>query len=178
MELNFADMRIGDGITDDTAAINLAMSSGDRCAPGSCASSTLTPAVVYFPAGTYLLSASIIDYYFTQIIGNPNDLPVLKATSTFSPASSFGLIDSDQYGANGLQFGPTNLFYRQLRNFVLDMTDVPPSVGITGVHWPTAQATSLQNVVFLMSDAVGTQHQGIFIEQGTLKIALIGAGRY
>ena len=30
----------------------------------------------------------------------------------------------------------------------------------------TAQATSLQNVVFKMSDAPGTQHQGLFIESG------------
>lgn len=29
-----------------------------------------------------------------------------------------------------------------------------------------AQATSLQNVVFKMSDAPGTQHQGLFIESG------------
>lgn len=30
----------------------------------------------------------------------------------------------------------------------------------------TAQATSLQNVIFKMSDAPGTQHQGLFIESG------------
>ena len=29
-----------------------------------------------------------------------------------------------------------------------------------------AQATSLQNVVFKMSDAPGTQHQGLYIESG------------
>jgi glucan 1,3-beta-glucosidase len=42
----------GDGVTDDTDAINSAISSGGRCAPGSCASTTVTPAVVYFPPGT------------------------------------------------------------------------------------------------------------------------------
>ena len=49
---------------------------------------------------------------------------------------------------------------------MFDMTDVPPTQPATGVHWPTAQATSLQNCVFQMSDAQGTQHQGIFIESG------------
>ena len=54
---------VGDGMTDDTAAINLAISSGGRCAPGSCASTTVTPAVVYFPPGVYMINSSIVDYY-------------------------------------------------------------------------------------------------------------------
>lgn len=153
----------GDGITDDTIAINNAISSGGRCGPGTCSSSTTTPAVVYFPAGTYLISSSIIDYYYTQIIGNPNSLPTLKATANFS---GFGLIDGDLYGADGLGFGDTNVFYRQVRNLIFDLTAIPSTSSATGIHWPTAQATSLQNCVFLMSDAPGTQHEGIFIEDG------------
>jgi glucan 1,3-beta-glucosidase len=153
----------GDGVTDDTAAIQAAMSSGGRCAPGSCQSSTTTPAIVYFPAGTYIVNSSIIDYYYTQIIGNPNSMPVLKATPNFS---GFGIIDGDQYGGNGLKFGATDVFYRQIRNLIFDLTAIPASSSATGVHWPTAQATSLQNCVFLMSDAPGTQHQGLFIENG------------
>ncbi|KAK3058591.1 hypothetical protein LTR09_000155 [Extremus antarcticus] len=159
---------VGDGVTDDTAAIQLAISSGGRCAPGSCASSTVTPAVVYFPAGTYLISASITDYYYTQMIGNPICLPVIKATANFAaPPGNIGLIDGDPYGANGLQFGATNVFWRQIRNFILDMTAIPASGAATGIHWPTGQATSIQNVVFNMNQDNGTQHQGIFIEQGS-----------
>lgn len=42
----------GDGVTDDTFAINLAISSGNRCGfDGACGGSTITPATVYFPAG-------------------------------------------------------------------------------------------------------------------------------
>ena len=119
----------------------------------------------YFPAGTYILSSSIIDYYFTQIIGNPNCPPILKATPGFT---GFGVIDGDQYQAGGvLGFGATNVFYRQIRNFVIDLTSIPATSAATGIHWPTAQATSIQNVVFLMSDAPGTQHQGLFIESGS-----------
>lgn len=59
------------------------------------------------------------------------------------------------------------MFYRQIRNLVLDMTGVPANSSATGIHWPTAQATSLQNCVFYMSAAPGTQHQGVFIEEGT-----------
>jgi polygalacturonase len=39
---------VGDGVTDDTAAINMAASSGDRCGQ-TCGSTTVTGALVYFP---------------------------------------------------------------------------------------------------------------------------------
>jgi polygalacturonase len=65
---------VGDGVADDTAAINLAISSGDRCGV-DCGSSTVRPAVVYFPTGTYLVSSSIIQYYNTQLIGNVSCSP-------------------------------------------------------------------------------------------------------
>jgi glucan 1,3-beta-glucosidase len=146
----------GDGVTDDTAAINLAISSGDRCGPGSCNSSTTTPALVYFPPGDYLVSSSIINYYDTQIIGNPNCLPTILASSSLTG----WVIDSSGFGA-------TNTFFRQIRNLVIDMTAVAPEVAVTGIFWPTAQATRLQNLVFKMSEASGTQHQGVFISEGS-----------
>lgn len=48
---------VGDGVTDDTEAINLAISSGGRCAPQECKQSTTSPAVVYFPPGYVVLSS-------------------------------------------------------------------------------------------------------------------------
>lgn len=60
---------VGDGVNDDTDAINRAISDGNRCGQG-CGSSTTLQAVVYFPAGTYLVKHSIVSYYFTQIIGD------------------------------------------------------------------------------------------------------------
>lgn len=154
---------IGDGVTDDTIAINAAMADGGRYGPASGETSTTTPAIVYFPPGTYLISSSIIDYYFTQLVGNPNDMPVLKATPGFT---GLGLIDGDQYQPGGQGWGSTNVFYRQIRNFKLDMTGIPASASATGIHWPTGQATSIQNVEILMSSDARTQHQGIFIENG------------
>ncbi|PVH77273.1 glycoside hydrolase family 55 protein, partial [Cadophora sp. DSE1049] len=38
----------GDGTSDDTAAINRAITDGERCGE-TCGSSTRVPAVVYFP---------------------------------------------------------------------------------------------------------------------------------
>lgn len=74
-------------------------------------SSTTTPAVVYFPAGTYLISSSIEPDFFTQLIGDPTDLPILKATADFA---GFGLINGDPYYTSDLNWGSTNLFYRQV----------------------------------------------------------------
>lgn len=45
----------GDGVTDDAAAINAAISDGDRCGfGGDCDGATTIPATVYFPAGFVL----------------------------------------------------------------------------------------------------------------------------
>ena len=166
--------RQGDGVTDDTAAINNAILSGGRCGR-LCTSSTLNPATVYFPAGTYLISSSILDQYYTNLIGDPTNMPTIKATAAFQ---GNGLIDGDKYYGDNNPNNPnwisTNVFYRQVRNFVIDMTSIPASVNINGIHWPTAQATSLQNIVFQMSTASGTQHVGISIENGTFRAIVIG----
>lgn len=155
-------IHLGDGVTDDTAAINNAILAGGRCGQG-CTSSTTTPAVVYFPAGTYLISSSILDQYYTILIGDPTNVPTIKATAGFS---GFGLIDADKYYTQNLNWGSTNIFYRQVRNFIFDMTAIPCGSSATGIHWPTAQATSLQNLVFNMCSASGTQHVGLFCESG------------
>jgi glucan 1,3-beta-glucosidase len=120
---------------------------------------------VYFPSGTYVVSSSIVSYYATHLVGNPNNLPVLKATPVFS---GFGVIDGAQYQSTGkLPYGATNIFWRQVKNFVIDTTAIPAENAATGIHWPTSQATSLQNIIFKMSSNAGTQHQGIFIEDGS-----------
>lgn len=113
-------------------------------------------------------SPAIVDYYYTQLIGNPKCLPTIRAFSTFAATDgSIGMIDGDPYGANGLSYGSTNVFWRQIRNFIIDMTLIPASSAATGIHWPTGQATTITNVIFEMSSNSGTQHQGIFIEEGS-----------
>lgn len=76
----------GDGISDDTFCINTAISSGDRCGSG-CGSSTIVPALIYFPSGSYLISSPIIMYYYSQLVGNVKDLPILVAAPEFSGKS-------------------------------------------------------------------------------------------
>ncbi|KAI1369868.1 putative exo-beta-1,3-glucanase [Xylaria arbuscula] len=155
---------VGDGSTDDTEAIAAALNDGgNRCLQG-CASTTTTPAVVYFPSGTYMVSKALQPPYFTQLIGDPSDRPVLKATSGFQ---GFGIIDGNPYFTENLNWVSTNVFYRQMRNFVIDTTAIAPGTAATGIHWPTSQATSLINIEFNMPTDASTVHVGLFCESGS-----------
>jgi hypothetical protein len=149
----------GDGVTDDTAAINAALSSGNRCGSG-CDSATTTPAIVYFPPGTYIVSSPILLYYYTHLIGDATNLPTLKASANFA---GIAVIDS-----NPGWYGATNNFFRQIRNFKIDVTAQPLSTG-TGIRWRVAQATSIQNVQFFMRTDTSTNNkqQGLWGEDGS-----------
>ncbi|KAH9942506.1 beta-1,3-glucanase [Epithele typhae] len=149
----------GDGVTDDTNAINAAISSGGRCGGGSCDQSSVTPATVYFPPGTYLVSSPVVSYYYTQLIGDAKNLPTIAATANFA---GIAIIDSDP----GWYVNQNN-FYHTIRNFKLDTTRIPASSSGTGLHWQVSQATSLHNIIFQMSTASGNAHQGIWMENGS-----------
>jgi glucan 1,3-beta-glucosidase len=153
----------GDGISDDTEAINYAISVGSRCGKG-CDSATVSPALVYFPPGEYLVSKPIIQLYNTQLVGDALKLPVLKAAPSFV---GIAVIDSNPYDDKGQNwYTNQNNFFRQIRNFVIDLTGLPRTVG-TGIHWQVAQATSLQNIRFEMHrGGSDNKQQGIFMENG------------
>ncbi|KAI0709449.1 exo-beta-1,3-glucanase [Earliella scabrosa] len=159
---------VGDGVADDTAAINAAIASGTRCGGGpGCDSSTNTPALVYFPKGTYKVSSPIIAWYYSQLVGDARTPPVLLAAPNFQ---GMAVIDADPYvpGGNGAQwYTNQNNFFRSVRNFVIDLRQMPASASATGIHWQVSQATSLTNIVFQMSTAPGNAHQGIWMENGS-----------
>jgi len=80
---------VGDGVADDTAAINNAISSGGRCGSG-CTSSSTSPAVIYFPPGTYKVSTPIEALYQSQLIGDARNPPTLLASSNFAGFAVIG----------------------------------------------------------------------------------------
>ncbi|KAF2793031.1 glycoside hydrolase family 55 protein [Melanomma pulvis-pyrius CBS 109.77] len=160
----------GDGVTDDTEAINNAIKDGNRCGL-QCGSSSVAGAVVYFPGGTYLVSSSIVQYYYTQFVGNPNDRAVIKAASSFV---GLGVISSDVYtgvknpdGSDGEWYINQSNFLRQIRNIVIDISNIPANMGPAGLHWQVGQATSLQNMEFIQNNSPGNNHVGIFMENGS-----------
>ncbi|KAF7556581.1 hypothetical protein G7Z17_g1326 [Cylindrodendrum hubeiense] len=150
-----------DGKADDTDAINKAISSGGRCGGGTCTGSTIYPATVYFPPGTYKVSSSIIQYYNTEIIGNPLELPTILAAPSFV---GLGVISSNSRYLN------QNNFLRSVRNMIVDIRPTPAKAEICGIHWQVAQGTSLENVHFYMvkpKDDPTTTQQGIYMENGS-----------
>jgi len=160
----------GDGVTDDTQAIQKAISEGGRCAPGTCSGSTTTPALVYFPSGTYLVTEPIIQYYYTNLIGNPSCLPVIKVVS--GRFNGRWVLDSNPYGYQPdgkLAWGATNVFFRQVANFVFDLTGITTSGAeeLAAIHWPSSQATSLSNIVFKLNRDKTVKQEAIFIEEGS-----------
>ncbi|KAL6401099.1 putative glucan 1,3-beta-glucosidase [Ilyonectria robusta] len=158
----------GDGKADDTDAINKAISSGGRCGGGTCTGSTIYPATVYFPPGTYKVSSSIIQYYNTEIIGNPLDLPTIIAAPSFV---GLGVISSNVYtGETSQWYLNQNNFLRSVRNMIVDIRPTPAAAQVCGIHWQVAQGTSLENVHFYMvkpKDDPSTTQQGIYMENGS-----------
>ncbi|KAH9243231.1 glycoside hydrolase family 55 protein [Colletotrichum gloeosporioides 23] len=159
----------GDGVTDDTAAINKAIKDGKRCGE-ACNGSTTKNAIVYFPPGTYLVSSPIIVYFGTQMIGDANGRPTIKAAASFV---GLGVLSTDVYmgdgaGADGKDnewYVNTASFYRQIRNFKIDITSTDPNAYVCALHYQVAQATSLQFVELIAK--TGTTQQGIYAENGS-----------
>lgn len=102
----------------------------------------------------------------TQLIGNPKNLPVLKAATTLE---ALALIDGSPYSNQNGEPGwiSTNLFMRQIRNLIIDGTAIPPTRGFQGIHWPASQATTIQNVKIRMNQSPNSVHAGIFVENGS-----------
>ncbi|KAJ7832076.1 glycoside hydrolase family 55 protein [Mycena olivaceomarginata] len=162
---------VGNGIADDTAAINKAISDGGSCGEG-CPSSSVRPMLIYFPSGTYRVTAPIVPYYFTSLVGDYNNKPQLVADANFQGVA---VIDGDPYipgevnpdGTGVNWWTNQNNFFRSVRNFVIRTTNMPATTFGTGIHWQVGQATSLINIDFFVSSAAGTKHQGIFMENGS-----------
>lgn len=105
------------------------------------------------------MSSPIISEFYTHLIGDALNLPTLKASAHFSGTA---IIDSDPTNATGvLWYGALNNFYRQTRNFVIDLT---ATHNATGIHWEVSQAASLQNIAIEMTK--GGAQRGIYIDGG------------
>lgn len=166
------------GNKDATEAINAAVLAGDRCGE-ECGNTFSSGAIIYFPPGTYKICRPIVQLYYTQFIGDPHDRPIIKGCDEFE---GIALIDTDPYipGGGGTNwYINQNQFFRQIRNFVFDLRDMPAATNDhdqalvpTGIHWQVSQACSLQNLHFKMPVAKSgsknkTTHVGIFMENGS-----------
>ncbi|KAK1750487.1 pectate lyase superfamily protein-domain-containing protein [Echria macrotheca] len=157
---------------DDTDAITKAIAEKDECS-GGCYGSTTMGAIIYFPAGTYLIQNTIEISYGMQVIGDANNPPTLKSTKSFFGT---GVLSTDAYWGDGEKgedgrdheyYINTANFHRQIRNFVIDTTQTTRPKAMAALHYQVAQATSLQNIVFKLSSDAGTEQIAIYAENGS-----------
>ena len=131
----------GDGVTDDTAAIQKAIRGRST-----------TRSVIYFPAGTYLVSSGLKASSYSVFFGDPTNRPVIKASASFSGSV---LLTGSVRTSSGLAD-----FFRTVKNLIFDTTAVPPTKSLSIILWSLSQGSQIQNVLFNMP--VGsTGHIGI-----------------
>ncbi|EEA18713.1 exo-beta-1,3-glucanase, putative [Talaromyces marneffei ATCC 18224] len=133
-------------------AINAGPSNGGPVRGSGNYGTTGQPAVVYLPAGTYLMSKNIQLLVGTVLVGDPINPPTLKATSSFPN-------DHIVY-AKDPNYGGTINFYIGIKNIIIDSTAVNGATNIALLDWTVSQATQLSNVVFNMPD-YSTGHVGV-----------------
>src|SRR3569833_75201 len=76
----------GDGISDDAAAIQKAIDTGDSSgtrAAKQTKDKTGQPAVVYFPPGTYAVKSTISNRVGTILMGDPTNRPIIMVVFGF-----------------------------------------------------------------------------------------------
>lgn len=130
----------GDGTTDDTAAIQKAINALSASGTGTRAAGQA--AVVYLPAGTYLVSSNIKNIQATMITGDPTKRPTIKASANFKDTVVLNGVDPAAAGLNAFFYG--------IRNLVIDTTAVPSTKTITLIQFSVSQACQLSNVVLNM----------------------------
>lgn len=146
----------GDGVSDDSAAFNNAITFGGRCKGGNCGGTTGKPALIYVPPGTYMLSNTVQLLLNTQIIGNGINPPTLKAPANATNGTI--LVNGYDDGQPAL-----NNFFIGIRNVQLDTTLAPVNNTIFALNWAVSQATNLINVDFNLrpqSNHIGLEMDG------------------
>ncbi|KAH7098261.1 glucan 1,3-beta-glucosidase, partial [Auriculariales sp. MPI-PUGE-AT-0066] len=132
-----------------------------------CGQSTITPAVVYFPPGTYRISTPIINYYYSAFIGDGRSWPTIQPFSNFTGAAlidaafvlrAYASIDPD-LGNDVHYYVNQNNFYRSLRNIILDLRTLP--------YLLVSQATLISGLRILMSEDASTNQVGMWMENGS-----------
>jgi len=149
----------GDGVTDDTAAIQAAIDAqrGDTNAKSF--------AVVYFPCtavNVYVVSDTLVMWMGTEFRGCSTSAPTLRLppnAAGFTKASALRPMIATTAGydeptsekdwwSNSL--ASNCIFYNMISNLVLDAA--VGNAGAVGLYWCVAQQTSLRNLTFLMGD--------------------------
>jgi hypothetical protein len=144
---------VGDGVTDDTRAIQAAMNHNVGAIRAKA------PSVVYFPPGTYLVSDTLVMWGYQELRGCSTVRPTIRLAASapgFGNASALRPVIASNSGFNlNLTQGMPNwydnplmsnfMFYMHLHSINVDVS-APGNAGAVGIYWCVAQQTSLRNV--------------------------------
>lgn len=109
-----------------------------------------------------LLSMQSATSITDEILIEANSWPTIKASSAFV---GLGVLSTNKYigsivpgpdGKDAQYYVNTANFYRQIRNFKVDIRATDPGAYVCAIHYQIAQATSLQ-FVELIADSSTTQ---------------------
>ena len=155
----------GDGVSDDTPAFIRALELGR----GGKGMREKTPANVYVPSGTYLISDTLIVYRATMLAGDADNPPTLvlkeNAPGFGDPEKpkpmivTYGAYETDpadrQWAIRTDQVGGStnNTFFITVRHLNLKIEAGNP--GAWGIFWLVAQQTALRNVTIDAGDGQG-----------------------
>ena len=150
---------VGDGVTDDTAALQAAIDSGR----GGKGNFDKAPAVVYVPPGRYVVSDTLVLWYWTSFQGSaacPPTIELLPRSGGFGDARALKPVIATTAGYNldpvdaatgynhswwsGDDIDANCNFYTQLHHVRVAVGS--GNGGATGILWRVAQQTSLRNV--------------------------------
>ncbi|KKY28220.1 putative exo-beta [Diplodia seriata] len=117
--------------------------------------STLTPAAVYLPPGTYLLDAPLQLWVGTVLVGDAVSPPVLAVSAGFSSSAA------GNYVIRGKEpnLPATNGFFVGLRDVVVDSKAYAGDEELVLLDWTVSQGTQLARVRFEMPP--GGRHVGM-----------------
>lgn len=155
---------VGDGVSDDTAAINAALRDWNHGADGRLSGSD----TIYFPKGTYLVSDTLVprdptnsslEQCSVRMLGEDRDKTIIKLKDK---ADGYGDISSPKYvlktgdcpAMNGESLGlPNAAFGNYIQNLTVNVGSGNP--GAIGIRYDVANWGTLEHVNVISPTGVG-----------------------
>ena len=152
---------VGDGNADDTQNLQNAINDDGNGGNRYNNEVSTRPAEVFVPGGTYKLTKQLDLRLNTILVGDPNNMPILKASFDFNGGTVVNGYDYATHDSGG-----TTAFFTAMKNVIIDTTRIAPDTTILALQWGVAQGSQLTNIKIKMpTNSKG--HTGIALDQGS-----------